>query len=344
MRFSALLPLGALVVFACNPTKETDTADATGPLEETHGHSSSQSGTATGGGPTGGTAPSDPTTTTATTGDVPGAPTTSATSTTADAPPSETTSTTGQRECEPELPDPGSCDQTFIVVPDLGEVFQCDLFIQTCPQGHKCAAWSSDGDSVLDSTRCVPIAPETDPLGAPCTVEGDGLGGVDSCGNLAMCWNVDAKTGIGTCVEQCKCDDDNPLCNTPNTACMLTNGGVLALCLPVCDPLDPTACARGEVCVPNPVEGRPFVCLAAADAVGQIGDPCESANACDPALTCGDPALLPELCDDRFSGCCVPFCDLSAADCPSGATCLPWHEPDEAPKCLENVGVCGVEP
>jgi hypothetical protein len=214
MRLRTLpLTVVALVVFGCNPSKDNETAEGTGPLEETHGHSS-QSGTATGGGTAGTTTP-DPTTG-FTTGEVTVDPTTAASVPTTADPSGVTTSTAGEPECVPELPGLESC-KAFIVAPDLGEVIECDTFVQTCNFGEKCTAWSRDGDGSWDATKCVPVDRNPDPIGAPCTAQGGGVSGVDSCVNGAMCWNVDEQTGMGTCVEQCTCEHAHPICLTPNT-------------------------------------------------------------------------------------------------------------------------------
>jgi len=43
-------------------------------------------------------------------------------------------------------------------------------------------------------------------------------------------------------------------------------------------------------------------------------------------------------CESK-AGCCTPFCDTAAPDCPDGAECQPWTL-FEAPKGLETLGVC----
>jgi hypothetical protein len=362
------LTLAAAVLLACPGPKESETTATTGDSgDETIGHSSnSQSGTATGTvtsnttnssnttvppDPTGG--PDETTSTTATT---------VATSTTT--PPDDTTGTGGQG-CVPDPPEPKMCNKAknayggdhdaigastgdcqFICPADLGGGGnECDIFEQNCPEGQKCNAWSSDGDNSWDATKCVPVDADPDPIGAPCTVEGSGVSGVDSCVKGAMCWGVDVDTGMGTCIEQCTCSIDNPICAvTPNSSCTIANEGVIVLCLPSCDPLNPGSCSDGDVCIGNPGDPNTFICV--VDASGDGGgllEPCEFVNACDSTLLCGSPELLPG-CDVQAAGCCVPFCDIGAIDCPQGADCLPWFEEGQAPKCFEHIGVCGTSP
>lgn len=273
-------------------------------------------------------------------------------------------------ECMIELPDPGSCNKLvvggggiggyqgvgpapepqsfgssstggpgFIEFPDLPEN-TCDIYAQDCPDGQKCNAWSSDGDSSWDATGCFPIDPNPDPIGSPCTSDGGGVSGVDSCEKGAMCWGIDSQTGEGTCVELCTCAPDQPICTTPNTTCVISNAGVLNLCLPVCDPLDPDACGDEEVCLSNPLDGKYFICIIdASGEEGQAGDPCQYANACDPAHACLSPDSFPG-CDVSEVGCCVPYCDLAAPNCPQGTECAPFYEAGKAPQCFEDVGIC----
>lgn len=280
---------------------------------------------------------------------------------------------TGGVECQIEQPQPGQCDAgkpeppmpfligamapgaglrgpgvladdanevfassgcAFICEPDMGGVADCDIFAQDCGPGEKCNAWANDGGP-WNATRCVPVAPNPDPVGEPCTVEGSGVSGVDSCVKGAMCFGV-GDDNIGTCVELCSCSVDNPVCTTQNTTCTISNEGVLALCLPVCDPLALDACGAGDVCVAS---GQFFICVPDASGdVGSEGENCEFINVCDPGLFCGANAGGFPACDG--GGCCTPYCNLAAPVCPQGFDCLPWYEAGTAPKCFEDVGAC----
>jgi hypothetical protein len=224
-----------------------------------------------------------------------------------------------------------------------GEYRGCDTWAQDCPEGQKCALYSGNGGSALNSTKCVPVMPGADGAGEPCTAEGNGLSGVDSCAKGHICWNVDYDTGIGTCVEQCSGEPRDPICNHPWTTCTIAAGGILALCLPGCDPLTQD-CPGGDLCLPKPM-GDGFVCvLDASGDGGQLFDPCEYSNACDPGLLCAKPALAVE-CDPMAAGCCLPFCDLSSPTCTAeGAECVPWYGPGRAPPLLGDVGLCALPP
>lgn len=279
--------------------------------------------------------------------------------------------TTGEPACELDIPTPGPCNggkpksatprftgptthlpggpaviaddpdeafassgNVFIVEPDLGGNIECDLFGDDCGPGEKCNAWASNGGTSWNATKCVPVAQNPDPIGAPCTVEGSNVSGIDSCAKGAMCWNVDPDTNMGHCVEQCTCSLDNPICNTPDSVCLVANEGVLALCVGVCDPLDTGSCKSGEVCVPNG-GGMPVCAVDASGRAGDVGDACQFANGCAPGLLCG---ANNGQCDG--AGCCTPYCDLDAPTCPDGLDCLPFFERSETPKCFEDLGVC----
>jgi hypothetical protein len=240
---------------------------------------------------------------------------------------------------EPVFASTGDTDETtgcaFICPPDMGDTQECDLFEQNCAPGEKCNAWANDGGSSWNSTKCVPVDADPDQVGEPCTVEGSGVSGIDSCDKGAMCWGVDANNE-GTCVSLCTCSLDNPICEVANTTCIISNEASLVLCLPVCDPLDADDCPADEVCLQNP-SGELFICVIdASGEAGKQGDPCEFANACDPGFFCGDGDAL----GCGGAGCCSSYCALSNPACPDGLDCVPWFEQGAAPTCFEDLGAC----
>ena len=223
----------------------------------------------------------------------------------------------------------------FICEPDMGETVECDIFAQDCGPGEKCNAWAEGGGSSWNATKCVPVDADPDGIGEPCTVEGSGVSGIDSCVKGAMCVGI-GDDNMGTCIEQCTCSEENPVCTTQNTTCLISNDGVLVLCLPICDPLDVGACGAGDACVSS---GEFFICVIdASGSEGEVGSNCEFANGCDPGNFCGNNSGVFADCD--ASGCCTPFCDLSAPQCPQGTECAPWYEEGMAPKCFDDVGAC----
>lgn len=353
--------LALILVLAACGDKENNSGSTTGTTDATASTSTSTSADTSASEPT--TTPtstptqaSDSASSTATTG---------TTASTSDA--TSASSSTGAAECQIDPPDPGQCNggkpagaaprftgppvaggqhpgpgplqdppeelfaSGFIEPPDFGGGPECDIFGDDCGPGEKCNAWANDGGSSWNSTKCFPAG--TDPIGAPCMVEGSGVSGVDSCVKGAMCWNAD-DNNMGVCVEQCTCSIDNPICTTPNTTCTISNNGVLVLCLPFCDPLDQDACPAGDVCIANP-SGNLFICV--IDASGDGGganDPCDFANACDPGFLCGNSG------DCGGAGCCNAYCDLDRPNCGGGSECMPYYAPGEAPQCFEDVGVC----
>jgi hypothetical protein len=176
--------------------------------------------------------------------------------------------------------------------------------------------------------------------GEPCDVEGSGVSGTDSCELGAMCWDVDPETLEGVCVAFCVGSADNPVCEDANTSCAINGDGVLALCLPSCDPLLQD-CGEGQLCAPV---ADAFSCVPDASGdMGAPGDPCEFINVCDPGMFCASTELVPG-CDGAGAGCCTAFCDLGEAPpaCLPGQECTPWYEPGNAPPGHEDLGACAL--
>lgn len=227
----------------------------------------------------------------------------------------------------------------FLGAPDWGDgAYECDPYAQDCPPGQKCTYWANDGGSSWNATGCFDVAPNADAVGEPCTVEGNGTSGVDSCVLGAMCWDVDPKTNEGTCVEMCMGSSADPVCSDPSTRC---EGRGPYLCLPTCCPIEQD-CPAGQACYP--IQDSFFCAPDASGDVGGLGDACEFINVCDPGLICLDPSVLPAgyPCEGA-SGCCVPLCETHQIACSQldpALECTPWYEEGEAPPGLERVGVC----
>ena len=212
-----------------------------------------------------------------------------------------------------------------------GEIKDCFPPDVPCPEGMKC---TFDGD--VSYTHCVPLDPAPKGHGDPCNHEGDPFSGIDDCGDGLLCWNVDARTGVGVCVGFCQSNGD-PFCPLdPAATCAWCQACALGICVPSCDPLLGGECPNGHVCVPT---NESFTCVIQAGE-GAQGAPCEYVNTCAEGLFCADAALLPA-CDG--SGCCTAFCDLQAPQCPDGLTCTPWYEQDPPPG-LQDVGACILPP
>jgi hypothetical protein len=236
-----------------------------------------------------------------------------------------------------------STGKTFIVQSDGGACSQeCDIFQpdSCCDPKLKCVAYADGGGSSWNALRCVPIARNPDQPGEPCTVVESNVSGIDSCDQGAMCWDVDNNTLEGVCVALCTGTPEDPVCPL-GTSCAIENDGVLALCLPNCDPLVQD-CPGDDLCIaadhPPPDH---FLCVFDASGdEGQAFDPCQFVNACDSGLACVD-SENSAMCDARAPGCCLPFCDLALPECPGDTACVPWYPIGTAPAGLEKVGLCG---
>lgn len=222
-----------------------------------------------------------------------------------------------------------------------GEVRPCDVFKQDCAPCEKCAAYVEGGGTSWNALKCVPVQGDDQP-GDPCTAEGMGLSGFDSCAKGGRCWDVD-EMGQGTCVELCMGNEAAPTCSDDeNFNCATCTGEcLLNLCLPACDPLI-QGCTDGHVCIPV---GDTFVCVVdGSGEEGQVFDPCEFANACDKGLLCLNPSAGVE-CDPNAGGCCLPLCDVSDPNvvCPGvGQECISLWEEGMAPPDYEKVGLCVI--
>jgi len=218
---------------------------------------------------------------------------------------------------------------------------QCDLWSESCPVGCKCMPWDKDGGSSWNATRCSPLDPNPKGPGQPCTVEGYLASGVDDCAKHSMCWDPDPETNEGTCVPFCLGTADDPSCSDECSTCVIGNGGILTLCLPVCDPLVQD-CPAQEGCYP--VEDA-FVCAPdASEGSGKHGDPCDFTNDCDPGLACLEIDAVAG-CAGTV-GCCTSFC-APLSPCPDedlGMQCVDWFDGPPPNPCQHEVGICRLPP
>jgi hypothetical protein len=247
----------------------------------------------------------------------------------------ETTATPDDGGATEGEDDDAATDDAVGAEPDVGAPFSCSTFDVSCPPGTKCnASVTGDGGS-WDELSCHPLHPDPVGVGEPCEVWGGPGSGVDDCIDGAICWDVDLATSTGTCVAYCDGTLEDPTC-VDDHRCVQANGGVLNLCLPVCDPLVQD-CEAGTACYPA---GLAFACISdASGASGAYGDPCAYVNVCDPGLACLGPAAVPG-CTGEV-GCCTPFCTVESATCPGlGQSCVAWFDEGTAPLGLDDAGIC----
>lgn len=249
-------------------------------------------------------------------------------------PPPTSTGTGGSSSTDDTNSSSGS-DCGFVACADVpsDSGFDCDIFLQDCARGEKCAPWANDGGNSWNATRCYPIVDDPAQPGEPCTVEGEPASGLDSCDLGSMCWDVDAETDIGVCTPHCIGSPGDPACEDSTRVCSIGGDSILALCLPTCDPLM-DSCDEGEGCYPWE---QTFIC--APDTSGEGGGPfetCEFTNGCDPGAVCV-PGEVAAVCDS--TNCCTPFCSLEAPDCPDTMICFPWSDEETLPP-TDDVGYC----
>jgi hypothetical protein len=244
------------------------------------------------------------------------------------APGSSDTGSTGRApRCEPISDDPA---------------LACDPSAQDCPPDEKCMPWANDGGSAWNALRCVPVVAAPRTVGETCAVVGSGVSGEDDCDLGLMCWDVDPRTNLGTCLALCGGCSDAPTCAPACTSCVVGNWGVLPLCMPTCDPVAQD-CRDGTACGALP-EGPTFCYPSVPERIGIAGDPCRYSNSCDPGFTCVEATAFPG-CVGTV-GCCSPWCD-DAEDCSElpGTTCVSWALPRDLLGCIaETFGVCRSAP
>lgn len=227
----------------------------------------------------------------------------------------------------------------IVVEPDLEpEGVACDVWLQDCPEGQKCVAYSAGGADTWNDTICSPVDENPGQVGDPCFT---GAEGNDNCDFGLMCWNADPM-GSGTCTEMCSGSPTNPRCSDPTTACAISSDGILILCVPGCDPILQD-CPEGQGCYTLDMEA--FECVTDGSGPGgAYGDPCFYGNECDPGLFCTNTEFVPECATPQ--GCCSEFCDITNpegdAQCmgaSGGQRCLPAY-PSNPPPGNEHIGLC----
>ncbi len=259
----------------------------------------------------------------------------SSTSTTTSAGP--TSFTTGSADSTSGEAEPPS---NFVAPDDVEAGDECSVTAQDCPAGTKCNVWSGPEGSQWDAWGCFPLDEDPDGIGEPCTAEGFGQSGVDSCAMGSMCFFVDPETGEGTCFAFCQGDpfDSSELnCEDPDTSCSGWDTVTLHLCLPKCDPLGDD-CDEGQSCYS--ADGTNFRC--GPDSSGEMGavlDPCDFVTECDPGNYCASGELVPGC--GAFM-CCSSLCSLSdpAPPCLAGQECIPWFDPEWVLPGYEDLGAC----
>lgn len=214
-----------------------------------------------------------------------------------------------------------------------GFAFECSTWAENCPAGEKCVP----GEDILGGLDCQPLVEPAAAIGELCSGPLDGEDVVDTCVQGAGCWGHDPVTNETVCVAHCTGTPTDPGC-PPDTGCMITDQGKIAVCLPSCDPLVQD-CGIDSKCV---LGVEDFVCV--RDEINSKPAPgkCKDTTGCDPGLACFDSEQLPGC--DNAAFCCTPYCDLGAPDCEAGLTCVPMFAEGEAPPDAADVGACAAPP
>jgi hypothetical protein len=232
--------------------------------------------------------------------------------------------------------------------------FECDPWLQDCPEGEKCVAWNNDGGGAYPlATRCIEVARAPKGLGEPCT-GGDFLSlGKDDCEVGARCWSWAAGAAgwpeeeQRVCVPLCAGCPDAPECPEDHL-CISWKGAsdsnepALNLCAHPCDPLADDACSTNATCVYWPDRECAFSCGPLSPSPLSQGEPCEAVNMCEQGSACIYAGTFGPACG--ATKCCSAFCDPNDpgadATCDAltpGQSCVPLCAGEGGAP-----GVCGV--
>jgi hypothetical protein len=220
--------------------------------------------------------------------------------------------------------------------PDLPQS-ECDpRRSDDCEDGFKCSYVVDPEFGPIN--RCVALLGDA-LAGEPCELIGES----DDCANHHICWATDTDELAGVCVSFCS---SMLTCQNPLDTCSVSNGDLLSLCLPKCDPLVQD-CAPGWGCYAD--DYKRWACDRDRSGNGGAhGQPCACLNCCDPGLMCLAGALVDaESCGPEGSvGCCGQVCMLGEVRpaepvCPTELEqCEPFYPSDEVLMGYGHIGIC----
>lgn len=216
---------------------------------------------------------------------------------------------------------------------------QCDVFTQDCPSGEKCVFYASSGGT-WDRYKCVPVLGDQ-AVGESCVYDGSEAA-TDDCDAESHCWDAiqtDEGELVGVCTPFCSGSGDQPAC--PEGFSCRVSGGGLAVCIDLCDPLEPD-CPEGTSCYWTAAE---FTCIPATQNIPPGGE-CGYVNDCQAPAVCTPAEVLP---DCESESCCAPLCDVDSGEDPCGAllpgtVCTGFFKPGYELEGYEHVGVCTTPP
>jgi hypothetical protein len=232
---------------------------------------------------------------------------------------------------------PPVCDHEFDT---SSAAFECDPWVQDCPEGEKCVAWTNDGGPP-NSTRCIPVARQTKGLGEPCTWS-RWSSGEDDCEVGARCWQwaTWSDREVRVCMPLCAACSEAPEC-PEGSLCTVGFNGALNLCVPECSPLEDT-CPANSRCTQMRDMGCTFACASVAFSPVPHGEPCRYINECERGASCIDAETFGPGCEG--ANCCSLYCDPNDAEADpacdaatAGQSCVRLCDREN-----DELGVCGA--
>ncbi|MEM7153596.1 MAG: hypothetical protein AAF799_12190 [Myxococcota bacterium] len=228
----------------------------------------------------------------------------------------------------------------FVDDPDIAVGFECDIFLQDCPSGHKCIPYDDRGGGYPTTWGCVPLGPEPVDLDEPCSWDGAPFASSDDCGVGALCFDHEQTDDPSDdrCLPMCEREGPSEVsCRDPELFCNFTGNSAWFVCARRCHPLLDD-CPAAEVCANNP---NGLFCQDSPPDPAGLGEPCDSVAGCEVGSYCIGPAAT---VDCGGVGCCTPWCIIGDDTCPPDHTCQPYYTDGSAPQGHEGLGVCALPP
>jgi|JI9StandDraft_1071089.scaffolds.fasta_scaffold80692_1 hypothetical protein len=202
----------------------------------------------------------------------------------------------------------------------------CETWNDTCPDGYKCALYSSEGGGLFNAMGCFPLVSDPNSLNENCDLDVVGEP-ADSCDKGLFCFS-----SHDTCTPFCTGNGDPELLVCPPHYACVYEADVFALCIEICDPLD-SLCGVGEICAFN---GGLFTCVE-HEPDKQAGEMCTLGFECVPGTACLPPFIAAS-CGD--GNCCATLCNTGTGDpCSVGEKCVHLFAETKHPE-YTDLGFC----
>lgn len=218
-----------------------------------------------------------------------------------------------------------------------GEEWDCDPYLQDCPEGSKCLPRIHSSPKIDFGGYVCGLVLGDLGAGEPCTAQVSGEVRVDDCGPGGVCQNL-REAGdefVGTCAPHCMGSADDPQCPAGHSCAEEFFAGPI-YCARDCDPLAQD-CQESSSCRWS---GERFECMLDLEQLPSESD-CAHLNDCASGNIC----VSAEVLTCETATCCASFCDLEQGDeacqlIDPSYVCVGFFEDDAVPPGLPTLGLC----